>query len=152
MPHPPEDQATAEVIRAENDKKTRVARRLGHNRQIDGRTYRVAGSHYLMLPAGLQYTIEYPCRFRSSDGPMNDERALEIVFPLMKHAYQRGLHRRRTVTKVGRGPVAPSRIGVVLFTRQGQRVQGYRVALTLGEIKRRIAQGSASTRKVNSRP
>ena len=117
--------------------------------QIDGRTCRVTGSYYLMLPQGIQYTIEYPWLFRPGDPPMIDEQALQIAFPLMKHAYQQGLHNRGTVTKVGHGRVAPSRIGVVLYAKQGGRTRGYRVALTLKEIKRRIDQAAATTQSVS---
>ncbi len=105
---------------------------------IDGEKYRIAATYSLVLPEGLQYTIEYPYRFRPSDGQMNDRRALEIVFPLMKHAYEQGLYKRVSVAKLGKGKLNPSRIGVALFQKQGSYVGGYRVGLSLADIKKRI--------------
>ena len=113
--------------------------------RIDGQVYRVESTYYLRLPDGLQYTIEYPWRFRPSEEAMNDDRALETAFPLMKHAYENGLYKRVSTIKIGQGELKPSRIGVTLFQRRGKKVRGYRVALTLAQIKKRIKPGSAST-------
>lgn len=113
--------------------------------RIDGQVYRVESTYYLRLPEGLQYTIEYPWQFRSADGPMDDRRALQIAFPLMKHAYEKGLYKRASIAKLGKGKMKPSRIGATLFQRRGEKVRGYRVALSLAEIQKRIEQGSAST-------
>ncbi|MCD4699981.1 MAG: hypothetical protein K8R91_05360 [Phycisphaerae bacterium] len=108
--------------------------------QIDGKGYRIESTYYLTLPKGLQYTIEYPWKFKVPIAEMNDERALEIVFPLMKHAYEKGLYKRMRISKLGKGNIATSRIGVTLFERHGKEVGGYKVALSLDEIKRRIEQ------------
>jgi hypothetical protein len=105
---------------------------------IDGRTYNIASTYYLRLPEGFQFTIEYSHRFSQAVEHMNDERALKIVLPLMKHAYRNNLYKRASVTKLGQGVLTPSRIGVVLFEKRGPKVGGYRVALSLDEIRKRI--------------
>lgn len=107
---------------------------------IDGKTYCISSTYYLRLPEGFQFTIEYPYRFVQADTHMNDERALEIVFPMMKHAYRSNLYKRTSVTKLGQGQLVPSRIGVVLFERRGGSSRGYRVALSLDQIRERIEQ------------
>ena len=107
----------------------------------DGQAYQVTSTYYLQLPEGLQYTIEYPHNF-DDYGRMTDEIALEIAFPVMKYAYLNGLHNRFHIRKLGQGSLSPSRIGVALVEGQGARVRGYRVALTLDQIKERIGQAS----------
>ncbi len=110
---------------------------------IDGKTYSISSTHGLLLPDGLQFTIEYPYRFSDADRNMDDARALEIVFPLMEHAYRHNLYNRATVTKLGQGKVVPSRIGVVLLDRQGENTRGYRVALSLDRVRERMGRGVA---------
>ena len=112
--------------------------------QIDGRTYDVSSTYYLPLPEGLQYTIEYPRDFTSADADMNDERALQIVFPLMRHAYASGLYKRAAITGLGPGAAEPMRIGVVLVQRNDGVARGYRVALSLDRIKERMAAATSS--------
>ena len=111
---------------------------------IDGETCAIAGTYYVLAGQGVQYTIEYPHRFGSSLRDMNDQRALAVAFPLMKHAYVNGLHERVAGAKLGEGERKLTRIGVALFERQDGQVRGYGVGLSLGEIKRRIEATSAS--------
>ncbi len=110
--------------------------------QIDGRPYRVQSTYYLRLPKGLQFTIEYPHDF--GDGPlrMDDESALAVAFPLMEHAYVQGLYDRGTYVTLGSGRVRPTRIGVVLLERNAGKVRGYRVGLSLEEIRARMGDGA----------
>jgi len=110
---------------------------------VDGKTWDIAATYYLRLPQGLQFTIEYPYRFNGAAERMNDEGALAIVFPLMKHAYTKGLYRRGAILKVGEGRLTPSRIGVTLFEKVNGNVHGYRVGLSLAQIRERIAQATA---------
>ncbi len=112
---------------------------------MDGTTYKIANTYYLRLPQGLQFTIEYPYQFADRDARMNDKQALAIVFSLMRHAYVNGRYKRTSVTKIGQGTLHTSRIGVVLVERGGGVAQGYRVALSLDEIGRRIATASTSS-------
>ena len=70
---------------------------------------------------------------------MDNERALPIVFPLMKHAYEKGLYKRTYLAKLGEGALHPTRIGVTLLERRGpERVQGYRIGLSVEQIRERI--------------
>jgi len=110
---------------------------------IDGKTCKIASTYYLRLPAGLQYTIQYAHRFTPAETKMNDARALETAWPLIKHAYAHGLYKRASITKVGQGAMSPSRIGVTLFERQGDKTRGYGVALDFDQIKERIERESA---------
>ncbi len=100
---------------------------------IDGKTYNIELTCYLRLGEGLQYTIEYPYQFTQADANMDNQRALDIAFPLMKHAYTNDLHSRITITKIGDGKLTPSRIGVVLYETGAGKAQGYRVALSLDQ-------------------
>lgn len=111
---------------------------------VEGKACRIASTYYLRLPEGFQYTIEYSYRFSQDDGSMDDDRALALVFPLMKHAYTNGLHTRASVYKLGQGAITPSRIGVTLFEKDGGSTRVYRVALSLDQVKKRIEQESDS--------
>lgn len=112
---------------------------------INGRMYDIASTCDLVLPEGLQFTIEYSYQFPAGSKAMDDQQALEVVFPLMRHAYQSGLYKQTTVVKVGQGPMEASRIGVSLVERTSNGTRGYRVALSIDEIKRRIEQEAKLT-------
>jgi len=104
---------------------------------IDGKTYQVAATYYLGLPEGLQYTIEIPWKFEKAS-PMNDDVALAIALPLMQHAFKNDRYKRMQFAKAGEGQVEANRIGVALVEQDGQRSHGYRVALSVPEIRSRI--------------
>ena len=118
---------------------------------IEGKTWHIASTYLLQLREGLQFTIEYPYRFTDAPGTMDDERALAIVFPLMKHTYTSGRYKRAGFTKIGQGHVTPSRIGVVLFEKVNGKAHGYRVGLSLAQIRERIAQTNAADVPVPSK-
>ncbi|MFA6134112.1 MAG: Yip1 family protein [Phycisphaerae bacterium] len=107
---------------------------------IDGKTYHVSSTYYLTLQDGLQYTIEYPYQFTAADGQMDDKHAIDIAFPLMKYAVQSGTYRH--MHKVDEGPVDPPQIGVALVEQAQGGARGYRVSLSVAEIKRRIEQSA----------
>ena len=111
---------------------------------IGGKTYQIASSYCLQMPEGLQYTLEHPFQFSPADGPMDDRRATEIALPMMKHAVESGCFKKMTIYKVGSGAVEPIRIGVVLVEQSANGKRGYRVALTVAEIQRRIAEDAKS--------
>lgn len=113
---------------------------------LAGESWPIESTYYLRLGESVQYTIEYPYRFGGAIQNMNDSKALGVVFPLMKHAYTNGLYKRGGILKVGKGPLPITQIGVALFERNGQTVRGYRVSLTLDEIRRRIEIEAPSTR------
>jgi hypothetical protein len=110
----------------------------------DGKTYKIASTYFLQLPQGFQFTINYPYPFTQADANMDDNRALAIVFPIIKHAYTSGLYTRYTVAKLGEGPLVPTRIGVVLYEEAGQGARGHRIGLSLDQIKKMIEQESAA--------
>ena len=90
---------------------------------VDGKTYEIASTYYLALPDGLQYTIEFPYQFTQADGQMNDQQAIGIVYPLMKHAVQSGAFQRMQIRKLGEGSADPTRIGVAPWSgRKAGRV------------------------------
>lgn len=107
---------------------------------INGRPYAVAATYYLPLPEGLQYTIDYQLP-PSLDVPHDDTNALAIAFPLIAYAYESGLYRRSSISKAGTGSMAPTRIGVALYRMEGPARQGYATALTLDQVRHRLASG-----------
>jgi len=113
---------------------------------VEGKPWPIESTYYLRLGESVQYTIEYPYRFGGAIQDMNDSKALGVVFPLMKHAYANGLYKRGGIVKVGKGPLPTTQIGVALFERNAQTVRGYRVSLTLDEIRERIEKEAPSTR------
>jgi hypothetical protein len=116
-----------------------IAQSGPENWTVNGRTYNISSTYFLNVREGFQYTVEYPYHFGDTDRNMNDEHALAIVFPLMKHAYAEGLYKRMAVAKVGQGEMTPTRIGITLFEKDGANTKGYRVGLSLDQIKQRIA-------------
>lgn len=113
--------------------------------QIDGRTYHVNSTYYLLLPEGVQYTIEYPYSFDYANRQMTDEQALVIAFPLMKYAHQSRVYEDINVTKVGQGRLSPTRVGVTLFETRNSQTRGYKIALSFDEIEQRLAQVDQGT-------
>ena len=105
---------------------------------INGQVFPVKATYYLALPEGLQYTIDYELP-ASVPLPHQDDTALAIAFPLMEHAYRAGLYNRTDVSKLGTGHLTPSRIGVALYHLEGWHRRGYATALSVDQIKLRLA-------------
>jgi hypothetical protein len=104
---------------------------------IDGRNVPIASTYYLALPEGLQFTIETP----TEKIPYVESDALDEAWPLMKYAFEKGIYTRATVHAVGKGDVAPGRIGVAFFKKEGLETKGMRVALSIGAIEVRLKNG-----------
>jgi len=103
---------------------------------IDGKTYSIGSTYYLVLHPGerLQYTIEYLTSDPHVLDGLNDERAAQIAMPLMKHAWKQRLFERSTVTSATSGALKPSLIGVAITYREGARSQGFRVQRSIDQI------------------
>jgi hypothetical protein len=108
---------------------------------IGGKNHHVQATYYLALPEGLQYTIDYQLP-PDIALPSQNEPALAIAFPLMRHAFENNLHKRSTISKAGVGDLAPTRIGVALYHVEGLHRRGFAVALSTAEIQGRIASES----------
>ena len=103
---------------------------------IDGKTYSIGSTYYLVLHPGerLQYTIEYLISDPQLIDGLNDERAGQIAMPLMKHAWKQRLFERSKVTSATSGTLKPSVIGVAITYRQGVRSRGFRVQRSIDQI------------------
>jgi len=108
---------------------------------IDGKDYAVQDTYFLVLPEGLQFTIEYEVPPGIDPTQLTDEQAYEVAFPLMKHAYDERLYQRTAVNRVGSGKQDVRRIGVALFVRgMAGSSRGHRVVRSLEDIARRASQ------------
>jgi hypothetical protein len=113
---------------------------------VDGKTYRIKSTAYIHMPnKALQYTIEWLCDdcTQALEG-ITDDKAFDLAFPLMKHAYEKGLYRRSQIRKVGAGEEVPSLIGVAITQQDGIRESGYRVSRSLVQIAARLDGGVAT--------
>lgn len=126
---------------------TAIDRSGPHRWQVAGRARDIEGTYYLPMADGLQYTIVYLLAGARGLAQMHPDRALATAWPLMKHAYENGLHKHAKPATLGRGEMAVSRIGVVLLHHDGKRVRGIRAAMTLDEIKTRIGRGDSAERQ-----
>jgi hypothetical protein len=104
---------------------------------IDGKATQIASTYYLALPEGLQFTIETPVETI----PYVESDAVDEAWPLMKHAFEKGIYTRTKIHALGSGDVVPGRIGVAFFKKQGAETKGMRVALSVGEIEFRLKNG-----------
>lgn len=105
---------------------------------IDGQTYEINSTYYLVLDGEGQYVAEWLVP-EGTDIPHEDAAAQALAAPLLRHIVREGLHRRQNITGVGTGPVEIEWIGVALMRRSGFRTAGYRV-------RRRVAEIEAETR------
>jgi hypothetical protein len=103
---------------------------------IDGKTYSIGSTYYLVLHPGerLQYTIEYLTSDPHLLDGLNDERATQIAMPLMKHAWKQRLFERSMVRSATNGALKPSFIGVAITYREGVRSRGFRVQRSIEQI------------------
>jgi hypothetical protein len=114
----------------------RMAEKGPESWQIDGKTYTIGSTYYLVLPPGeqLQYTIEYLVSDPQLLDGLNDERAGAIAMPLMRYAWQQRLFERTTVTSSKGATLRPSLIGVAITYHEGARSRGFRVQRSLDQI------------------
>jgi hypothetical protein len=109
---------------------------------IDGREYRINSTYYLSFGSGLQYTIEF--EHSAATTIHDDDKALEIVFPIIAHAYRNKLYERIRIHNSNNN-IKPDRIGVAIFKLIGIESRGYRVAMTFDEIKSRLSESTKPT-------
>jgi hypothetical protein len=108
---------------------------------IGGRDYAIQDTYFLVLPEGLQFTIEYEVPPGVDPTQLTEEQAYEIAFPLMKHAYEKRLYERTAANRVGSGRQDVGRIQVGLFVRgMAGSSRGYRVSRSLEDIARRASE------------
>lgn len=103
---------------------------------IDGESYRIGAM--TLIPGTeerpAQLSIEYICNCGAMR--MSQKEAARRAWPLMRYAYEHGLHETgRVRKKLGqRGPVG--RIGVAVTDVDGERQRGTGVWMSLDEIAR----------------
>ncbi len=108
---------------------------------IDGQDYAIQDTYFLVLPEGLQFTIETEAPPGLDPTRITDQQAYDVAFPLMKYAYEKRLYERSTISRVGFGQQDVERIGVALFVRgMTGSAKGYRVERSLADIDQRAAQ------------
>lgn len=108
---------------------------------VGGVDYQIRGTYYLVLDKKLQYTIEF--EHSGATSIRNEDAALELVFPLMEHAYSTKKYKRVKFNGPN-GDEFASRIGVAIFVQDKMKTQGYRAALSVDEIASRInSEGKA---------
>lgn len=124
---------------------------------IGGKQYEIESTYLIVLKEGVQFTINYLCPADLDPHGLSREQATEEALPLMIYAYDNGLYQSTKVTQLGRDSklMPVSRIGVALIRKKvagseggaslGQS-GGYRVALTLDEIRARKETAGASAR------
>jgi hypothetical protein len=123
-------------VRVGDKAENRIAEQGAESWQIDGKTYSIGSTYYLVLPPReqLQYTIEYLVSDPKLLADLTDERAGAIAMPLMKYAWQHHLFERTQITSSKGGALKPSLIGVAITYRGGARSGGYRVHRSLDQI------------------
>ena len=114
----------------------RIAATRPETWEIDGKTYSIGSTYYLVLPPGetLQYTIEYLVPDPHLLDGLNDERAVQMAMPLMNRAWKQRLFERSTVTSSKGGVLKASLIGVAITYREGAHSQGFRVQRSIEQI------------------
>jgi hypothetical protein len=109
---------------------------------IEGRSYNIKSSYFLVLPEGVQYTVTY--QLPPAQVGVEDEQAELLAFPIMVHIVENELHLRTWIGTLD-GKINPERIGITFLYSQGQGATGYRYGLSIGEIKKRIAAAENQT-------
>jgi hypothetical protein len=103
---------------------------------VDGTEYRVTATYYLVLPDGLQYTIDYEAPPGLDLEHMDDARAFAAVAPLVQHAASANLYSRQVIRDLTSGAAVPvKKIGVSIYRQSGIRTRAFRVARSLDQLK-----------------
>lgn len=111
---------------------------------VDGKQYQINRTYLLPVDGTLQYTIEHPRAFGVLESNMTRTRVLDIVFPLVEHAYTNDLHKHMSVHKLGGGKMAVAQFCVIVGQNFSGEFKGYRILLSLDEIRARIKQIQSS--------
>lgn len=105
---------------------------------IEGRSYNIESSYFLVFPEGVQYTVTYRVPLVQLKGLENEQAEL-LAFPIMAHVVENELHLRSWIKTLDGEEVDPVRIGIIFLHSQGQDATGYRYGLSIDEIRKRIA-------------
>jgi hypothetical protein len=116
---------------------------------INGKKWKINYTYYIAFKdKSLQYTIDFPCKIKGNK-KITQEKALQAVFPLIEYAYRNQLYNRTLIKSNGK-TVPVSLIGVCLLEKRGIMVSGFRVNMTLADIRKRINKLSNEIASPNS--
>jgi len=103
---------------------------------IEGRSYRVQSTYYLVIDNQAQFTVDYLCGDVCPDfTTLDDFTAFKAVYPLVKHMVESKLY-ERTAVQGKNGPL-PYSVGVSMT--DGRR--GYRVRRPVDSVLATIKSG-----------
>lgn len=100
---------------------------------IDGQTYEIHSTYYLVVQGEGQYVAEWVVP-EDIEIPREDAAAEALAQPLLDHIVREEHYRRHQITSIGEGEVEIAWIGVALMRRDGIRTSGYRVRRRLSGL------------------
>lgn len=109
---------------------------------IDGRSFHIRATYFVIVNGRLQFTADYICGKRCPNVVgMSDDQAFAVAYPIMKHAVTTSVY-TRTKVQVGGKSLNTELIGVAI-TRQTEsgKESGYRVARTVEQVRAAIQAG-----------
>ena len=115
--------------------------------KIDNKDYHIEATYLIVFPdKTVQFTINYLSNDDLDMGALDNERAIDITFPIFKYAYENKLYESKHVWSKGQ-ELKASKIGVAIISKNTigkpgiahlSKARGYRIALSLDDIKARL--------------
>lgn len=103
---------------------------------IDGKIYEITSSYYLVSDSRIQFAMEVQLGVEKSIKKLNQLEALEVTLPVIKHAFLKNFHLRKTFKSIGSLPPAEVHsITAVLFQHDGVTTRVVRISLPIDDLK-----------------
>jgi hypothetical protein len=107
---------------------------------VDGESYDVQSTYYLVTGGEGMYTIEWRMpQGQHPTGSWDEATASRLAAPLQRYAVEHRLHRRHSIRNSS-GVVPLKWIGVVLLTSTGVSRSGYRTRVEVEAVEAELAQ------------
>ena len=104
--------------------------------EVDGKSYKITNSYYLVDDNKIQYAIELALSVDIGIKTLRYPEALEIVKPVIKHAFQNKTYQRKTFKPIGNLPAAEvDSITAVLYQHDGVTTRIFRTNLTIDDLE-----------------
>lgn len=103
---------------------------------IDDKPYEITSSYYLVSDNKIQFAVELQLGVDMSIKTLNQLEALEVTLPVIKHAFLKKAHLRKTFKGIGSLPPAEVHsITAVLYQHDGVTTRIARISLPVNDLK-----------------
>ena len=103
---------------------------------INSAPYKITNSYYLVSDNKVEFAVEFPLSVDKSIKTLTYKQGLNVALPVIKHAFQKGVYKRKSFKGIGTLPaVEVHSITAILYQHDGVTTRIFRINLTIDNLE-----------------